>query len=373
MEPALDSFRHAIASNPKEVISYKLLALLYVMLKKLDDALQVWQDLAKAVPDDPDASLSIGEVLITKKRYAEAVSPLESAVKLNAGQSEPLRALATVYLHTGKDSDAATAFEQAIQLDPSPLMKNNVAWELAVANKSLDVALRYAQDAVHDEEIKSATVRLDQMTNEDLAHTQSLSAYWDTLGWVHYQRGDFKQAENYLNASWMLRQRPASGTHLGIVYEKEKRLAAASHMYQLVSTLPANGGDDEDALDEAKKGLVRLKVAPATTSRLHPDWGSITAELNDYMTSTLPRLAAGPASAEFFVLFAPGPAVEDTKFISGTDNFRSAGKALRSAKFKVAFPEGSSAKLVRRGILTCYPARGCSFVLLSPETVRNIN
>ena len=45
------------------------------------------------------------------------------------------------------------------------------------------------------------------------------------------------------------------------------------------------------------------------------------------------------APAEFFLLFGPGPKVEDVKFISGSEKLKLASDVLSNAKFQVAFPE----------------------------------
>jgi hypothetical protein len=96
-----------------------------------------------------------------------------------------------------------------------------------------------------------------------------------------------------------------------------------------------------------------------------------TDELNRNRTIPLPKLVANHASAEFFVLLAPGPKVEDTKFISGSEQLQSAGNALLHAHFtQIAFPVNSSGRLPRRGILARYPNIGCSFVLMPTEFTR---
>ena len=77
------------------------------------------------------------------------------------------------------------------------------------------------------------------------------------------------------------------------------------------------------------------------------------AELSQLRTVKLKRLVAGSASAEFFLLFAPGPTLEDVQFISGSAKLKSADGALYDAKFPIAFPQKSSARLVRRVIVNC--------------------
>jgi tetratricopeptide (TPR) repeat protein len=243
---------------------------------------------------------------------------------------------------------------------------------LADADRRLQDALRYAQEAVRDEENASRKVQLAELAEDDLKHTGNLGAYWDTLGWVHYRLGNLKEAEGYLHAAWTVRQEPVIGYHLGQVYERQQRRQDAVRMYRLAVSQKSRGPEDVQASADAQKRLERLNI-PATASRTRPFGDNFAIdELNNERTVSLPKLVSAHASAEFFVLLAPGPKVEDTKFISGSDQLRSAGKALAQARFKASFPENSLGRVVRRGILACYPLSGCSFVLMPTETVARV-
>ena len=83
----------------------------------------------------------------------------------------------------------------------SPWMFNNVGYELADRNKKLLIALEYAEKAVGQEEEASQKLKLSELGIEDLAHTSSLAAFWDTLGWVHFRMGNLDQAEKYLKSA----------------------------------------------------------------------------------------------------------------------------------------------------------------------------
>jgi len=366
------ALRKAVESDPQQPLSYKVLAFALTSLNRRSEAIQVWQDLAKVEPDDHDIPTNMGNLLSAEKRYPEALPYLESAVKLYPQRPGPLLSLGLAYLRKGEDDKALSIFDKAIKLQPGAGVKNNVAYELAVANKHLDEALRYAQEAVHEVEDASQKVQLSKLADDDLKYTLSLAADWDTLGWVHYRMGNLRQAEGYLYAAWTVQQLSTVGCHLGQVYEKQQRKQDAEHMYRLVVDQQSRGAEDAEAVTEARQHLQRLN-APATSSRLGRFQGSLAAdELSRDRTIYLPKLATQHASAEFFLLFAPGPKVEDTKFISGSDNLRSAGKVLGQAHFKVAFPENSSGRLVRRGVMACYPTTGCSFVLMPTEAVHSI-
>ena len=66
-------------------------------------------------------------------------------------------------------------------------------------------------------------------------------------------------------------------------------------------------------------------------------------------------------------------AIEDVKFVRGDEKLRPFTDTLRSAKFGAVFPDDTPTKLVRRGILSCGKDTGCSFVLMTPDSVTSVN
>jgi tetratricopeptide (TPR) repeat protein/transglutaminase-like putative cysteine protease len=371
-DAGVDAFRKAVDSDPQQPVPYKVLAFALMSLDRYDEAIRVWQDLAKIAPEDHDVSTNMGSLLVARKRYHEAVPFLETAVKLYPQKSELLVGLAAAYLHDGEDEKALGVFDKLLQLEPGAGAKNNIAYLLADANKQLHDALRYAQEAVLEEEAASRKVQLGNLAVDDLKHTGNLGAYWDTLGWVHYRLGDLKEAEGYLHAAWTVRQDSVIGYHLGQVYEKQQRNQDAVHMYRLAVSQQSRGGEGVDSSADAQKRLEGLNRSVAASRTQVLAATSAVEELGEERMISLPRLVSGDASAEFFVLLAPGSKVEDTKFISGSDQLRSAGKALAQAHFNAFFPENSSAYVVRRGILSCDTVTGCNFVLMPVETVNSV-
>jgi hypothetical protein len=78
-------------------------------------------------------------------------------------------------------------------------------------------------------------------------------------------------------------------------------------------------------------------------------------------------------SAEFFLLFGAGSKVDDIKFISGSDDLKSAVKVIPTISFKVAFPDDGPTRLLRRAMLACSPVSGCNLVLFTPDSVKSVN
>ncbi|OLB87217.1 MAG: hypothetical protein AUI17_03065 [Acidobacteriales bacterium 13_2_20CM_2_55_5] len=376
-EQALQAYRKAVNVDPQEALSYKALGFALVGLRKFDEAIPVWQELIKIAPNDSGGSAGLGISLFGLKRYGEAASALETAVKLSPQFAGLEVQLGSAFLRAGEEDKALAAYQKAIELDPSPWMFNNVGYELADGNKKLPIALEYAEKAVGQEEEASQKLKLSELGIEDLAHTSSLAAFWDTLGWVHFRMGNLDQAEKYLKSAWELSQDWAEADHLGQLYERQHKKQAAARMYRLaLYRFPQQANREPEEMEKTRARLQHLFPGSAPVN-LRSDTEAST-EVNRLRTIKLTRLTPGTESAEVFVVFAPDPKssflrIEDVKFISGSEKLKSAGTALKSATFQIPFSFGGHARLLRRGILGCYQYSGCSLTLLNPADVHSVN
>jgi tetratricopeptide (TPR) repeat protein/transglutaminase-like putative cysteine protease len=369
-DSALDALRKAIDSDPKQLVARKTYAFVLTSLRRADAAMDAWRETVKIAPDDPEANSGLGALLMQQKRYAEALPYLETAAKNDNSPGARFR-LGDAYLRGGQIEKGTAALEKVVEANPGPEMWNEVGYELADANISLLKALEYARHAVDAQEMESHDVELSNLLPEDLACTRKIGMYWDTLGWVHFRLGHLDQAESNLHAAWLLSQGAVEADHLGQVYEQQKKTEKAIHMYHLALGTPeahAPGG----SWDETRHRLEHLtgRKAPTAMDLLRGDPNG--AELSQLRTIKLKRIVPGSATAEFFLLFSPGPKVESIEFISGSEKLKSADQALSTANFQVAFPEGSSARLVRRAIVMCSNVSGCEAVLFTPDSVHSV-
>ncbi len=76
----------------------------------LPAAVQHFSKATQLEPNFADAYLGLGMSLLTQKQYAEAVPPLEKAVKLQPGNPAGHYSLATAYARTGRKQDAEKEF-----------------------------------------------------------------------------------------------------------------------------------------------------------------------------------------------------------------------------------------------------------------------
>ncbi len=362
VDQAIEDMKKGIALDPTRTAGYKYLAATFTGLRRDDDALQVWKDLEKVDPADPDASRAIAQILIGQKRYAEAVTGLESALKQKPDDGQLLLELGSAYLNTGNKEKGIAALQAAAA---TPALLNDVAYTLAENNLQLNDALRYAQKAVAAIESDTAAISLDGLSLKDVQTVPVLAAAWDTLGWVHFRLGQFDEAEKYLSAGWNLTQDPVIADHLGQVYQKQGKKHQAAVAYSRAIAAGHAPAETEGRLETLRAG-----------GKPQPGEQVDALTLQNLRMLKLEKFAGKPkkhASAEFFLLIGPGPKITGAKFISGSEELRDAGNTLAAAKVDVLFPDDHPVQILRRGILDCEPeVAGCMFVMIPPGSVHAV-
>jgi tetratricopeptide (TPR) repeat protein len=372
-DAGLDALRKAIDSAPKSLAVREMYAFMLTTLGRKEAGAQAWREALQIAPDDAGANTALAGLLMEEERFADAIPYLENAAKTDPSTAAQVR-LGTAYLHAGQSERGSAVLESILDKNANSVAFNDVAYELAEANTSLPKALEYAQRAVDEQERRSHDVKLATLLKEDLDCTVKIASFWDTLGWVEFRLGHLDRAERYLNAAWLLSQMAVVGDHLGQVYEQEKQTEKAIHMYRLAAATPEGR---VAAGDKPRKHLEHLGIKVPTTPLLIASGDRSGDELSSLRTVTLKNLpptnATDGATAEFFLLFDPSGKVEEASFISGSNSLRAATDSLTEAKYEVAYPEGSSARIVRRGILMCSKISGCQLVLYTPSSVDAVN
>jgi hypothetical protein len=110
-------------------------------------------------------------------------------------------------------------------------------------------------------------------------------------------------------------------------------------------------------------------------------------DLQHLRTIDLGKVAKETGSAEFFVLLSRGldhpesgkgqssaATVEAVKFAGGDEKLKIFTEALRTAEYRLTFPDDTPVKILRRGTLSCSKTMGtCEFVLVLPDDVRTVD
>jgi tetratricopeptide (TPR) repeat protein len=328
-------------------------------IRLMDDALAIWRNIERQNPNDADAPAHIGDILVQERKYSDALPELQNATKLNPSNARVLLELGQSYFATGDKDQGLANVQKAVALDSSPLMLNNAAYDLADGNMDLADASKFAKEAVTNAELVTNSVSLNKPSVNDLNAGATVANYWDTLGWVYFQRGDFDDAADYLNAAWHVTLQPIAAYHLGQVYERQGKTHDAVVAYNR-AVVAGYGPDAQNRLDVLRPD-----------GRLQPGEQFTQTDLQNMRAFALPRIYSGSANAYFYVLLGPADKVIDAKFTSGDEVLHEKGEeALKNVKFNIPFPKGSSAQILRRGVINCeIVVSRCTLVLVPPPTV----
>jgi len=374
-DQAITCFQKQIEVNPYDEYAYNNLGRAYWQERKYDDAVKAFTKQLENNPLDKYAHANLGQMYEEWHKYDLAVPELEKALSLTTGTDAQSQAQASTlqvslgdsYLNLGQDDKALAAFDHAIELNATPLVWNNIAYQLSLKKSHLDRAQQYAESAVSATDAALRNVSLDRLTPNDPPLVRSLVAYWDTLGWVEFSEGHLDKAEKYVAAAWELGHHGEVGDHLGQIYEKlgQKDLALRTYALSMNGLRPT---------PETRGRLASLAggdaKADAAVARYKP-------ELDHLSTIDLGKTKQ-TGNADFFVLLSGGNGevakAEAVKFISGDEKLKTYTEALRTADYHLTFPDDTPVKVLRRGTLSCSATTGsCKFILTLPDDVTTIN
>jgi Flp pilus assembly protein TadD/transglutaminase-like putative cysteine protease len=353
---AIAAYQKQIEVNPYDAYAYNNLGQAYVATGKHAEAEAALSKQIEVNPLDKFAHANLGRMYVTQRKYDKAAPALEKAASLTPDDSSLHVQLGKVYLNLHRADDATAAFARAVELAPNPLTWNDVAYELALGGIDLPRAQQYAESALAATAAASRNVDVDSADARALALVGSLAAYWDTLGWVYFAKGDLGRAEKYVTASWNLAQHAEVGDHLGQLYEKTGRRDAATRLYAEALSADRPPIEVREHLARAAGGTTKVDAL-------------IAEHRGDLSRSrTIPLPGKGPAGkkADFFVLFAAPGRVEAVKFAEGDEEMRALTPALQKLPANGTFPDETPAKILRRGIAACGSTGTCTFTLLLP-------
>jgi tetratricopeptide (TPR) repeat protein len=177
---------------------------------KFNEAIDLLHEAEKFVTDEYRIHFILGISYQRIQKPVEAATALEKALQLNKKSLDAASALGLVYNELQRYEESDTMYERALQINAQDdLVLNNYSYSLAQRGIMLDRALA--------------------MSKQALARQPENQSYLDTYGWIHYKRGDFKEAERWIRKAIELGSTSAVvHDHLGDVYyklsEKEKAI-----------------------------------------------------------------------------------------------------------------------------------------------------
>lgn len=304
---------------------------------------------------DRRARRSRGLLLLQLKRDKEALPDLEAAAAVPPEDPEVELALAQLYI-AGNPEKSRSLLVDVIG-SALPVVNGDVY--AAALRDDIDPA-----QALHDAtQIVNAIGDqfdegvYDSETSETFTAMHFVALEWARIGWADSLKGQTLEAMRFLNAAWALSQSGTVANRLGRLYQKAGQADKAKHMFALAA---AAGGAD---VDSSRAQLQKLSGAQA-----QPEIARANAELAQMRSVKLPSLDMKKGEAEFTLLFDGSSKPQLAEFYGGDSGLLSATQTLMDAAYPVFFPDVSSVKIVRRGLLTC-SASGCTVTLKTLESI----
>jgi tetratricopeptide (TPR) repeat protein/transglutaminase-like putative cysteine protease len=367
LDEAASAFRKQLEVNPADEHAYDYLGLALERQQKYDDAADAFRKQIQANPLDPAAHAALGEIFMDQHRYPEAAPELEKATILSPENGQLQVTLGRAYLNIGVNDKALAAFDKGASLSPTPATWNDIAYFLADASVSLDKAQQYAQSALSAAAANLQDANLSHVTTDQMRDVARLGAYWDTLGWVDFKRGETEKARSYIEAAWRLDQGGEIGDHLAQVTQKLEGKQPAIHAFALALAAPEPDPDTR----------ARLTLLLGGNAQIDSLVSSARPELEALRVIPAGKLLDEAARADFLILLSPGgrqPRVEDVRFLTGSERLRALAPRLRSLDFGPMFPDASPLKIIRRATLACPgSAAACRLTLIPAGSVLAAN
>jgi len=149
-QAAVDSFKQAVAADPKDYSLHFNLALAYSLMGQHAEAIPEYKKTLELKPGLVQAELNLGISLLREKQPADAVPYLTAAAE-NAKEYRPNYYLAEALLGAGEPTKAEQAYTAALAIDPkSPAAELGLAHALAKEQRLDDAAAHFKKAAELD-------------------------------------------------------------------------------------------------------------------------------------------------------------------------------------------------------------------------------
>ena len=209
----------AVAARPNDASLWMVQAELAATTKDLAGAEKAWRKAIELDPNQTDAYGALATLYLSQKRLDQALQELEVMAK-RSPKSVAVHSMAAAILDVqGKHAEARKRYEQVIAIDPNSVVAaNNLAWMYSNDGGNLDQALQLAQTAA--------------------ARSPNNGEVQDTLGWIFLKKDLPQMAvrplENAVSGDPTSAQRHY---HLGLAYAKTSDGAKAREQFDLAIKL----------------------------------------------------------------------------------------------------------------------------------------
>jgi predicted Zn-dependent protease len=270
---ALDAFRRGFAEDPASTLALTGIVQSHLALKQGDEAVILLKRLISDSPKNGYVHNLLGEVYAYEKVAAKAAESFNVATELRKDWTLPYLNLSRLMVAERKPEQAVAVLKRGLENVPgdatlrltlASAQQSSKDIDGAIAtyrsvldsNPRLDVAANNLAALVADFKYKSQT-ELDAALQLAQRFQSSENPYYlDTLGWLHYRKGDYSLAVVFLRKARDAKpDHPQLNLHLGLAYYKAGNTAEAKRYLEQAIAL---GDDNPDIVAEAQATLKAL-------------------------------------------------------------------------------------------------------------------
>jgi len=233
-DKALAEFSSLYQDHSKDPVVKKNYIQLLIMRDRLDDARKLDDEILKAAPADPDASIYKAEIEIRSGKSSNAIDTLQNVLKNDPDNAVAHYQLGMAFEQLGNPKRAETEWHDAVRLRP----------DIIEAHGAL------AQAAIRRQDASGLAQEADQI----MALQPAAPDGYMLRGMAETMRKQYSTAEHYLSQA--IEKGPNSAVayvQLGILRINEGQLGEAQKAYQQALDLDPNSAD-------ALVGLANINV-----------------------------------------------------------------------------------------------------------------
>jgi tetratricopeptide (TPR) repeat protein len=251
LEKAMRNFEQTLLIDSSRPENYLRLADLYLQLKQTDKAVEMMRTARGKFPDVPRIVFVLAVTLSQAKKHTEAMTAFAEA-QAEAERSNQELLTGEFYFQYGAAAEQAGLIDKAAEL-----LRESIRLDPAVAAEAYNyIGYMWADRDVNLEEA-------GEMIKKAIEAEPDNGAFLDSLGWLHFKKGEYEQAlKELLRAVENMKKEDAVVfEHLGDTYQKLGKASEALSYWQRSLTLEDNPKVREKI--DAAKQAASPAAAPA--------------------------------------------------------------------------------------------------------------
>jgi cellulose synthase operon protein C len=249
LEDSIHALLEANASSPNRPETKFALVKAYLKVQKFAEAEDFLKTVLTAEPNNADARVYLGVVQMNTKRPDEAKSSFEAAISAQPTNPVGYRALADFHARDGHIDLAMESLKNGLSKAPKNMDLRFALATLYQSKGDIDSAIKTYEDMLVDQpgsmlaannyaslvsDFRTDAASIDKAaTAAAVLRGSPISQFKDTLGWILYLRGQYKEALDLLKQSTAdLPDMALTNYHLGKAYIATGDKKSATESYQ---------------------------------------------------------------------------------------------------------------------------------------------